>query len=188
MEHSEWTSAQPRFCVWTHTAGRSVSHTESLISLIILHYLGFQAGFKEIIRWMKKAGESSQLLSASAQVDLWETCPLCRCHLPGLSSFPTAYQSAVLAQKWGRAMCFSVTHSYLRNWNRSRIIMWTINSYVNSDSCRPHNSESTGDNGCVYGLFTTCQQYPGDWLTSIITTLNMAGASFLLYKWGNWGS
>lgn len=31
----------------------------------------------------------------------------------------------VLAQKRGRYTCLSATHSCLRNWNRSRIIMWT---------------------------------------------------------------
>lgn len=49
----------------------------------------------------------------------------CRSHLHGLFSFPTAHLPAVLAQRRGRDTCLSATHSYLRNWNRSRIIMWT---------------------------------------------------------------
>lgn len=43
---------------------------ESIISLINLHSLGFQAGFKEIISWMKKAWEGVQFISAYVQVEL----------------------------------------------------------------------------------------------------------------------
>lgn len=69
IEHSEQTLTQPRASVG-NTADRPLYDVESIIRLISFHCLGFHAGFKEIITWMKKAWESVQFITACVQVGL----------------------------------------------------------------------------------------------------------------------
>lgn len=70
-----WTDWLNPDNLYEHTADSPVYNVESVISLIIFHYLGFHAGFKEIIPWLKKAWESVWFISACVQVELCKTCP-----------------------------------------------------------------------------------------------------------------
>jgi hypothetical protein len=87
-----WTLTRTRWSV-EHTTARLWYNAESIISLIILHYLGFHAGFKEILPQMKAPRESKHFVSfCMCSGGIRRSLSPRGAHLLALFSFP--HQSA----------------------------------------------------------------------------------------------
>lgn len=84
---------------------------ESIISFILLYYLGFQTGVKEITSWVKKAWESVVYLCARAG-GMIRNLP---CATAQLVFLPLFISLQSLGTRRGRGSCQWATHSYLRN-------------------------------------------------------------------------